>query len=267
MSFSSGGLFLGIALGGIMGLLAFRAKALTAGGAVAAAVVGTAIFGFGGLAAAILMISFFMSSTALTRFKTQQKQEMKLGFAKAGRRDAGQVWANGGAAAACMLLYGWSGSSLALIGFVGAMAAATADTWGTEIGVLSKTQPRSILTGLPVAHGESGGMTVLGTIASAAGALAISLIGILVLGDWWAVPLGFIGGLTGAVFDSFLGARWQVMFTCPSCAKATESHPFHHCGAETQYERGWRWLDNDGVNFLATCAGAGVSVILAILWR
>ena len=259
-------LFQGIILGTVVGLLAYWAGALTSGGALAAALVGASIFGFGGLAAALVLIFFFVSSTFLTRVKAQHKHELKLGFAKGARRDAGQVWANGGVAMLCMLLYAWHGSLLALIGYIGAMAVATADTWGTEIGVLSKAQPRSILTWRPVPHGTSGGMTTLGTSASAMGALAIGLIGLFVLDDWRIVPLGVVGGFAGATFDSLLGARWQVMYFCSSCEKSTESSLAHHCGTETQYQRGWRWLDNDGVNFLATWVGAGVSVVMAIVW-
>ena len=261
----SSSLYLGIVLGAIVGLLAYRAGALTAGGAVAAAIVGATTFGLGGLAAALLLVFFFVSSSLLTRFKAHQKRELKLGFAKGACRDARQVWANGGVATACVLLYAWRGSPLALIGFIGAIAVATADTWGTEIGVLSETPPRSILTGHHVARGASGGITALGTSAGAIGGLAIGLIGIFVVGDWRTVALGLIGGLAGATFDSLLGARWQAMYFCSNCEKPTESHPIHHCGVETHYQRGWRWLDNDGVNFLATWVGAGVTVALAIL--
>lgn len=115
-------------------------------------------------------------------------------------------------------------------------------------------------------HGTSGGVTLLGTSASVIGALATGLIGLFVLDDWRIIPLGLVGGFAGAIFDSLLGARWQVMYFCSSCEKSTESSLVHHCGTETQYQRGWRWLDNDGVNFLATWVGAGVSVVMAIVW-
>jgi uncharacterized membrane protein len=75
-----------------------------------------------------------------------------------------------------------------------------------------------------------------------------------------------IGGVSGATIDSLLGARWQAMYFCPACAVETESRREHHCGKRTEYRRGWSWLNNDGVNLLATIVGAGVSVGLAILW-
>jgi uncharacterized protein (TIGR00297 family) len=259
-------LSLGMVLGAAVGWLGYRARALTGTGAVAAAVIGAVIFGFGGLGAAILVIFFFVSSSVLTRFKAQRKETIQLDFDKGGQRDAWQVLANGGLAATCLLLYGLGSSPLALVGFIGAIAVATADTWGTEIGVLSRRKPRSILTGRFVPCGTSGGITVLGTGATILGGLAIGAIGLLILDDWCIVPTGMIAGFLGASFDSMLGASWQVMYFCPICEESTESHPAHYCGSRTEYQRGWRWLNNDGVNFLATVMGAGASVGFAIIW-
>ena len=264
MSFSS--ISLGVVLGALVGWLGYQARALTASGAVAAALIGVVIFGFGGMGAAILVIIFFISSSGLTQFKAEQKETFQLNFEKGGRRDHWQVFANGGIAAILVILHAWSGSPLCLVGFVGAMAVATADTWGTEIGVLSQRKPRSLLTWQTVPCGTSGGVTLLGTGATILGALTIGAAGLLVLGDWRVIPIGMMSGVLGATIDSLLGACWQAMYTCPSCEVETESHPDHHCGAQTSYLRGWHWLNNDGVNLLATIMGAGISVGLAILW-
>ena len=264
LSFNS--LSLGVVLGALVGWLGYQARALTASGAAAAALIGMVIYGFGGLGAAILVIIFFFSSSVLTRFKAEQKETFQLDFEKGGRRDLWQVFANGGIAAIFVMLHAWSGSPITLVGFVGAMAVATADTWGTEIGVLSQRKPRSILSWKLVPRGTSGGVTLLGTGATMLGALIIGAAGLLLLRDWRVIPLGMIGGVFGATIDSLLGARWQAMYACPACKVETESHPDHHCGTQTSYQRGWRWLKNDGVNLLATIVGAGVSVGLAILW-
>jgi uncharacterized protein (TIGR00297 family) len=260
-------LALGALLASIIAWLAFRGGALTTRGALAAGIVGTLIFGFGGIAAALLIIFFFVSSSLLTRLRSKQKDGLLLSFAKGGRRDAGQVLANGGLAAICVCLYAWNGSRLALMGFIGALAVATADTWGTEIGVLSRTQPRSILTWKIVQHGTSGGVTLLGTGASLLGGAAIGALGSIVLKDLRSISLGCICGIIGASLDSLLGARWQVMYRCPNCEASTESHPIHACGARTEYLRGWRWMNNDVVNFLATCTGAGVGMFIGANWR
>ncbi|MEW6401753.1 MAG: DUF92 domain-containing protein, partial [Chloroflexota bacterium] len=96
-----------------------------------------------------------------------------------------------------------------------------------------------------------------------------ALIGILasLLGPQSAsVSTGIIvtlAGLLGSLFDSFLGATVQAMYFCPKDNKETEKHPLHTCGAETVHIRGWRWLDNDWVNF--ACGSAGT--IIALLWK
>lgn len=257
---------LGIFLGALVGWLGYQARALTASGAAAAALLGVVIFSFGGLGAAVIVIFFFISSSVLTRFKAKQKETLVLNFEKGGRRDHWQVLANGGIAALFVMLHAWSGSPIALVGFVGAIAVATADTWGTEIGVLSQRKPRSIFTGQVVPRGTSGGITNLGTGATILGALAIGAAGLCLIGDWRVMPLGLIAGVSGATIDSLLGARWQAMYSCPVCVIETESHPDHHCGTHTTYQRGWRWLNNDAVNLAAAIGGSSISVALAQFW-
>jgi uncharacterized membrane protein len=51
--------------------------------------------------------------------------------------------------------------------------------------------------------------------------------------------------------DSLLGATLQGRFTCPACDLPSERR-VHRCGAATRLTGGWRALDNDGVNLLAT---------------
>src|SRR5205085_12699885 len=86
--------------------------------------------------------------------------------------------ANGGVVAPLALAYGLApslGASLSAA-FLGALGAATADTWATEVGVLSTSQPRLITTRKPVTAGASGGVTWLGSLAAAAGALCLGLL-------------------------------------------------------------------------------------------
>jgi len=151
----------------------------------------------------------------------------------------------------------------------GAMAAVNADTWATELGVLSRHPPRLITTGRRVEVGTSGGITWLGTGASLAGALFIGLLAglaALILGQGWAVAaaslLGAaVGGTAGSLFDSLLGATVQAIYRCDTCGKETESK-IHRCGTETRLVRGWPWLGNDVVNFLASAVGALVAAAM-----
>jgi uncharacterized membrane protein len=62
-------------------------------------------------------------------------------------------------------------------------------------------------------------------------------------------------GFAGAVADSLLGAALQARYRCPACDAPTERRR-HRCGAATARVGGVTWIDNDVVNFFASCAGA-----------
>jgi len=149
------------------------------------------------------------------------------------------------------------------------MAAVNADTWATELGVLSPTPPRLITAGQRVPAGASGGVTSLGTMAAFGGGLLIGLTA-LVLGQveviwgssplnghhlFWLAPIGILGGLGGSTFDSLLGATVQGIYYCPQCQKETEAR-VHRCGQPARRLRGWRWLNNDWVNFASSIVGS-----------
>ncbi|HEX6778242.1 MAG TPA: DUF92 domain-containing protein [Ktedonobacterales bacterium] len=256
----------GLLFSSAIGLVAERRGSLTRSGAAGAVITGTTIFGFGGLSWGLTLIYFFVSSTLLSHFKEREKERVAGDkFSKGARRDIWQALANGGVGTLAAFGYGLNSRSPGppplLAAFVGAMATANADTWATEIGTLSSEPPRLITTGEPTAPGTSGGVTLLGTGAAVAGAATVGAVA-EALGAARETPLrgrlpllGLIGGLTGALTDSVLGATVQAIYWCPRCQKETEQR-VHRCGEETRLLRGFRWLDNDVVNFASTAAGA-----------
>ncbi|HEY5425101.1 MAG TPA: DUF92 domain-containing protein [Candidatus Tumulicola sp.] len=252
------GVVIGAVCAAIVATLAYRTRALTAGGAAAAFAVGTIVFGAGGWRGALVLFAFFIPSTLLSRIGRTRKREL-TDAGKIGPRDARQVLANGGVAALCTLL-ALRGGATFTAAFAGAFAAASADTWGTEIGTLSRAVPRSIVTLRPVAAGLSGGITLVGTLATLAGAGCVALVGALAgVGAFWPVAAG---GVAGAFVDSFLGASLQALRWCPGCARECETNP-HRCGTSTVLRRGLEWLENDAINLAATLGGALVAGSLA----
>jgi uncharacterized protein (TIGR00297 family) len=237
---------------------AYRTHSLDAGGAVAAVVVGTASYGALAIPGAAVLLGFFVSSVALSRIGRARKRVLLIDVGKTGPRDASQVFANGGVAAICALLALFVDHRYALA-FAGAFAAATADTWGTEIGTLVRAAPRSILTLRPMAAGLSGGVTAIGSLAELAGAIAIGAVALLVRPDAF-VPVA-CAGIAGALVDSVLGASVQSLRWCPNCKRPTEREP-HACGANTRPLRGLNWFGNDTVNFSATLVGAATAFAL-----
>lgn len=175
-----------------------------------------------------------------------------------GRRATSQVIANGAVAAACALLSEWNPGFV--LSFGGAVAAATSDTWATEIGARSREPVRLITTLRPVTRGTSGGVTVTGLIASMAGAMAIATTALAVgLADARAASWIWAAGIAGSLGDSVAGATIQSRWRC-TCGALIES-PRHDCGAAAQRVSGWRIINNDAVNFLATVIGAAVALM------
>jgi len=141
---------------------------------------------------------------------------------------------------------------------LGALASATADTWGTEIGMLSSRAPRSILTWGPLEPGMSGGVSAQGLVATVAGACCIALLAYLL--NWPAsVSLGAaVGGVIGAMSDSVLGATLQQRRRSTRTGRLTERLT-EADGTPTIAAGGVRWLNNDGVNLAATLIGGGTA--------
>lgn len=240
--------------------LAYALRALSPSGAVAAFLVGLVVFGVGGWPAAAVLLAFFASSSLLSRVGARRKRAL-VDWGKQGARDARQVLANGGVAAVCIGLSPLVGAPLPLA-FAAALAAATADTWSTEIGTLAR-RARSILTFRPIVSGLSGGVSFPGTLAQIAGAAFIAGVAYEAgVAAFWPVA---IAGVAGGLFDSIVGASAQALRWCPRCARACETNP-HVCGTPTTMFRGLQWVDNDAVNFLATLFGAGVGVLVSVHW-
>ena len=169
-----------------------------------------------------MLLGFFVSSSLLSK-KTSRNHR--------------QVLANGGIAALSALLGSW-------FAFAGSLAAATADTWATEMGRHSRTPPRLITNGRPVPPGTDGGMTALGTAGGIAGAVFMAGLGVVLPRGvapghphpGWFVTSVAIAGIVGMLVDSLLGATVQGKV---------------------------RWVDNDAVNLAATLTGAACAGLMA----
>src|SRR4051812_12433897 len=138
---------LGFALACGIAIAAHRAGSLSRSGAIAAIVAGTTSVVAGWNWGALLVIYFIVSS-ALSHFRRREKEKLTADIVeKGGARDAVQVLANGGVFV--ILAFGavylpHASATYLTAGALGALAAATADTWGTEIGTLFGGVPRSL---------------------------------------------------------------------------------------------------------------------------
>jgi Predicted membrane protein len=255
----------GAALAAAIALGAYLAQSLSRSGAIAAMAVGTAAVAAGWSWGALLVI-YFATAAALSRWRADSKGVRTAPvIEKGGARDAMQVLANGGAFVAFALLSRAgerTASLLAGVAALGALAASTADSWGTEVGTAAGGEPRSMLTLRRVPPGTSGGVSFAGWAATLVGAFFIAVVArALSLNP--AVGVVTIAGVAGATADTVLGASLQQRRWCATCERETE-RSVHDCGANTAHAGGVRWLSNDAVNFAATLAGAFVAVVLTL---
>lgn len=282
-------LLLGLVLSAAIGWLAYRSGALSRGGVAGAILTGTLIFGFGGWTWGLVLIAFFISSSALSRWRHGDKAGLAEKFAKGERRDLGQALANGGLGALlallAFLLVDLPGEARAgnptyiflTLTYFGAMATVNADTWATELGVLARRAPRLITSGRRVEVGTSGAITPEGTAAALAGAAfigasafllihaaSLASTGSLLLSDLPLIAIAAAAGLAGSLVDSLLGATVQGVYWCSACGKETERR-VHTCGNAAVRRRGWAWLNNDLVNFVSSAAGGVLAGALGLV--
>lgn len=262
-------ILVGFLLAVLIGYLAYRAHSLSRSGAFAATLVGGVIFGMGGWQWAVLLLTFFITSSALTRAFKKRKHGLDEKFSKGGQRDAGQVFGNGGLATLFAGLHFFMPDApWVWVAFAACLAAVNADTWATELGVLSKSAPRMVTNlAKEVEKGTSGGISLIGTAAALAGSALIGILAMLVSPYPFTWTLAFavtLAGFLGCMFDSFLGGTIQAIYHCPTCNKETEQHPLHTCGSQTTLQRGLPWLDNDLVNLGCAIFGVAVALMLTL---
>ena len=228
----------GLVISGVIGVSACTQKILSVSGAWAAVLVGTTLFVGGGWIWLVLVGAFFATSSILTRLHPRSGGNRQRSLDATGRR-WDQVAANGGIVALAAAVHGFTGWPLAFGAAAGAIGAATADTWATELGRWSPTAPRLITTWRVVPHGTSGGITMLGTAGALGGALLIGGVATALARGTPGYPdllPVVLAGFSGAIVDSLLGATVEGRF---------------------------RWVDGSVVNLLATAWGAGMVIAVS----
>ncbi len=251
-------------------LISYKAKQLTVSGSIVAFFVGFGTTYFLGFGALTTLLLFFLFAGVLSKFSKMRSKFDAEGIQKKGsRRDGMQVFANGGMALVAAVLYALSPSMVALVMFGSSVAEAASDTFAGEIGLLSKANPISIITGRKMRPGLSGAVSALGSIAGLLGALFIALYWMSNFFPLEATSFAYasvvaISGFFGCLMDSVLGATVQAHYYDQDRDCLTE-HPTSE-GKKLPLERGVRWIDNDLVNLMSNVIATllGGSLILVI---
>lgn len=257
-------LLIGVTCAFLIAVASYFARFLTFSGSLAQFVLGLILLGFGGWQWTLPMVTFFVLSSLISKLLTTRiKARAETHFEKSSRRDAMQVVANGGIAGLITLAWLATDNDALYIAYLGAVAAATSDTWGTELGTLSRSAPVLITNFRKVDAGRSGAVSPLGMLAGVAGCIAI-----VVSAARWLRDDGFIsasaaivvGGVGGSFVDSLLGATLQAQFRCVVCKRKTER--LSHCEHDTELVSGFPFVRNDIVNLICTIVGGTTSYML-----
>ena len=262
-------LLLAVGLSTAIGVVGRRRKALSPSGAAGAVVVGSPVFYGGGIRWAAVLLTFFTSSSFLSRRlgRPGSRRSSHHVEARGAERDIVQALANGGVAGVTAALHAISPGAALEYAFAGSLAAANSDTWATEVGKTSRKPPRMILSGVVAPPGTSGAVSARGLVASVWGSAVIALVAAASARSahgrrprcFLSV---FVAGIAGSLADSIAGATIQAVYRCPTCGTSTEWR-IHRCGTPTILASGLARCTNDVVNLGCTTVGALTAAGLA----
>jgi uncharacterized protein (TIGR00297 family) len=240
-----------VLVAGSVALVGWRLRWLTLAAAGTALGVGAAALWGGGWPGLILLGTFFVTGSLLSRGPAARP------------RTALQVAANGWTAAAGGLLM----RAVPTVGWAvlaGGLAAAQADTWATEFGMRARPTPVLLTTGRPVPPGTSGGVTWVGVAAGLAGAALIAALTALLGRRPADVAWVAAAGVAGMLADSLLGATLQARYACRRCGALIETRSHRSCDAPADRRSGLGWMTNDTVNLLGSGVGAALAVVARV---
>ncbi len=263
-------LFAGSFFAFLLAVFSIKVQFLNNSGAIATFLLGTTIFGVGGLEWTIPLLTFYLLSSVLSKLGRKRKAKFDLVFEKGSQRDAGQVYANGGIAWLIMIIYSLTNEPAYFFAYLGTLAAVQSDTWATEIGTMwPNPKARLITTMKPVPVGTSGGVSFPGTLGAFAGALLICASAIFMQVSWvidFGITQSFLligfSGLLASLVDSFLGATVQAQYYDPVREKVTErteSYRGDGTVVKNKLIKGSHYVNNDVVNTLCALSGCALA--------
>ena len=214
-----------------------RARTVSTSGAIGGAVIGTVIWiGAGWQGWLLLMLTFVLASVA-SRVGLRRKSLLNIAEESGGRRGVGNAIANTGVAAIAAIIASTTyATEPALVGFVAALTAAGSDTIASEIGKAFGRRTYLVYPFGAVPPGTPGAVSMEGTIAGLAGAVALGAFGVSIGLSRPSVLVPIVAGaMIGAFVESALAATLE------------------HRGI----------LNNDALNFINTAVAVAAAVVLA----
>ena len=203
------GILISFLLALILSLITYRFGLLTKSGCIGAFAIGFCIGTLGSVWWLALLILFALVGFAATLVGLSKKREKGLQEGTNGERSYKNILGVAIPPLVFAIINGiFPGNEWVLsVAYISTISVAAADTAASELGV---KDPRVwlITTFRRVEPGTDGGVSITGTLISAAGALVVSLLGYLfimhTLDVWFLVPA--FCGFVGCMADSYIGA-------------------------------------------------------------
>ena len=232
----------------------YKRKHLSLDGFLSSTMMAGLILGFGGLKYVLPVAIFFILSTLLSKIRFNHLQNSENG------RNINQVFANGGVGLILCVFNHFYQTELIYTMFLASIAAANSDTWATEIGKLSKTRPKDIISGQSLSRGESGGITFIGLLGAISGSFIIAIIGYFLNMNTSYLTIVFISGFLGSLFDSILGSTLQSRFILKDGKTIKEEKE-----QDSYLYSGLIYINNNSVNFLCTLSAPIFFIFLYLI--
>jgi len=239
---STTGIAVALAVTVVLGVVSYLLETASLPGMLTGVLLGLLTIVLGGPGWFVILMTFFGLGGLASKFRYDEKKARGIAEENEGARGSGNVLANSLAGLVAVLGAAASPSLttlpplLFLFAFAGSVAAAMSDTLSSEIGGVFDG-PRLITTFERVEPGTDGAVTWQGELAGLAGAGLIAAIALVMFET--VTPVGaavvLAAGVVGMTVDSLLGATLE-----------------------------GNWLENEGVNFAATVAGALSAAALAV---
>jgi uncharacterized protein (TIGR00297 family) len=216
------------------GLAAFATGGVRKSGLAGGLLVGIPIYLCLGPGGFVVLALMFFVGTALTRWRYAGKARLGVAEEKGGARGVSHALANAGVAALGAIVAWLTGEWWGAVAFAGALATASMDTAGSEVGPLLGKRTVSLRDFRPVPPGTEGAVSLEGTVAGIAAAAVLAAAG-------WLVSLYPAGAAAAVVAGAVLGNLYEGV--------AGSRH----------------WLSHAWLNATNTLVGAGAAVLIAVL--
>ncbi|HVT45187.1 MAG TPA: DUF92 domain-containing protein [Thermoanaerobaculia bacterium] len=238
-----------LVLNTVLALAGYAARSVDLSGLAGGWILGAILIVFAGWELYVVLLLFFVIGTVATRLGYERKQRLGLAQERGGRRGFGHAFSNAGIAAIAAIGIAMSPSiaDLYWIAAIAALATATADTTGSEIGQWIGRRAFLPITFEKVEPGTEGAVSWEGTAAGLVTAMFVAAAGVALFLNRTGEETTGSGALFAIVASAaFLASYSESVLGSWNRRRATP-------------------IPNGVMNFINTAAGAMLAVILVRL--